>query len=205
MTTEQKTLDAALRAWRATEAKSLGKPAFVVFGDRTLRQIVLDAPSTIEDLQNVSGIGPVKAERWGRSILSVLNGSSSSDVGSAVPPLSSPVPKVAAGSKQGRLPRSMPTVQTAISYLQQRSDSGTAAAPLPSLEQALKVWRMHEARRLNRAPFDLLRDPAIQEIASLKPRTVEALRTLTCVERGFADQFGEAVCSVIASNDRQQA
>ncbi len=72
LTAEQKALDAALRAWRSTEAKQLGKPAFVVFGDRTLRQIVLDAPSTLQELETISGIGPAKIERWGDSLCQVV-------------------------------------------------------------------------------------------------------------------------------------
>lgn len=72
LTAPQKLLDAALRAWRADEAKSMKKPAFVVFGDRTLRHIVLEAPLSVEDLQGVSGIGTAKAARWGDAIVDVI-------------------------------------------------------------------------------------------------------------------------------------
>jgi len=74
LTADQKIADAALRGWRADEAKKLKKPAFVIFGDRTLRQIVLDNPRTVEDLEDVSGIGAAKAARWGDAIIAALHG-----------------------------------------------------------------------------------------------------------------------------------
>jgi len=74
LTAQQKTLDAALRAWRAEEARTMKKPAFVVCSDRTLRQLVLKAPRTIDELEGVSGIGAAKASRWGDAILAVLRG-----------------------------------------------------------------------------------------------------------------------------------
>ena len=72
LSAEQKLLDAALRAWRSEEAKSLKKPAFVVFGDRTLRHLVLEAPQSVDELQGVSGIGAAKASRWGDAIIEVI-------------------------------------------------------------------------------------------------------------------------------------
>ena len=193
LTTEQKTLDAALRAWRAAEAKSLGKPAFVVFGDRTLRQIALDAPATAADLQGISGIGPAKAERWGEAILAVVNGTTPPQ--SMVPAIASPPRERTA--KPAPL-QSKPTVQTTISYLQPRGADGNSA-PI-SLEHALKIWRMHEAKRLSTTPFDLLHDRTIREIVAIKPLSVDDLRGVTGVASDFADQYGEAVCTVVARN-----
>jgi ATP-dependent DNA helicase RecQ len=74
LTADQKIADAVLRGWRADEAKKLKKPAFVIFGDRTLRQIVLDNPRSVEDLEGVSGIGAAKAARWGDAIIAALHG-----------------------------------------------------------------------------------------------------------------------------------
>jgi ATP-dependent DNA helicase RecQ len=195
LTADQKTLDAALRAWRAAEAKTLGKPAFVVFGDRTLRQIVLDTPTSAADLQGISGIGPAKADRWGAAILAVVNGTTPSQ--SSTQALAAPT------RERQRSPRlapeqPRPTVQTTISYLQPRSVEAPLAAPAKTLEHALKVWRMQEARRLDKAPFDLLRDPAILAIASSMPRSVEALREVDGVDVDWAMVHGDAVCAVVS-------
>ena len=194
LTAEQKTLDAALRAWRAAEAKSLGKPAFVVFGDRTLRQIVLEAPTTADDLQGVSGIGPAKAERWGAAILAVVNGTAPPQ--STAPSLAGPS-RARESAGKGTPQQLRPTVQTTISYLQPRTAQPTASAPTTSLEHALKVWRMREAQRLNKAPFDLLRDPAIVAIAASMPQSLEALCDVAGVDATWAEKHGDAVCAMV--------
>ncbi|WP_446745352.1 RecQ family ATP-dependent DNA helicase [Silvibacterium acidisoli] len=60
-----------LRAWRSGEAKKHGFPAFRIFGDKTLRAIVLERPRTMDDLLQISGIGPEKASRFGTEICSI--------------------------------------------------------------------------------------------------------------------------------------
>ena len=206
LTTGQKALDAALRTWRAAEAKSLGKPAFVVFGDRTLRQIVLDAPSSAAELQGVSGIGPAKAERWGDAILAVVNGAAPAQSTPAAPrptqaqAAAVPPARPAVQTTRPPLQAARPGVQTTISYLQPRSSDGPPPGPVDSLEQALKVWRMREAKRLDRAPFDLLRDGAIREIVASKPRSVGDLLEVSGVDSDWVERFGEAVCGVVAQH-----
>jgi ATP-dependent DNA helicase RecQ len=61
-----------LRAWRAATAKELGMPAYVIFHDATLRQIATEAPTTLEALSTISGVGQNKLERFGQQILDTL-------------------------------------------------------------------------------------------------------------------------------------
>jgi superfamily II DNA helicase RecQ len=68
-------LESKLRAWRLEEAKKNGFPAFRIFGDKTLRGIVLERPRTMEDLLRVDGIGPEKASRFGESICAICSAS----------------------------------------------------------------------------------------------------------------------------------
>jgi ATP-dependent DNA helicase UvrD/PcrA len=62
----------ALRRWRRERAERDGVPAYVVFHDSTLAEIASRRPSTLSDLQAVSGIGPAKLERYGPDVLGVL-------------------------------------------------------------------------------------------------------------------------------------
>jgi ATP-dependent DNA helicase RecQ len=62
----------ALRAWRAEEAKSAGVPAYIVFGDATLRAIALAKPSTVEDLDGITGIGEKKRASYGDAVIAVV-------------------------------------------------------------------------------------------------------------------------------------
>jgi ATP-dependent DNA helicase RecQ len=63
---------AALRAWRAEVAREHNLPAYIVFNDATLAQMALTAPSSLDELSGISGVGAKKLEAYGREILRVL-------------------------------------------------------------------------------------------------------------------------------------
>ncbi len=62
----------ALRAWRKAEADAAGMPAFVVFTDATLLAIAEAMPTSPDALGRISGVGPVKLERYAAGVLGVL-------------------------------------------------------------------------------------------------------------------------------------
>lgn len=47
-------------------------PAYVVFNDATLYAIAEQRPTTPDDLLDISGIGPVKVERYGDAVLDIV-------------------------------------------------------------------------------------------------------------------------------------
>lgn len=73
---EEKPEDAALvdalKKWRRREASEQNVPPYIIFGDRTLSEIVALKPQTEDDLRLVSGIGETKAERYGEAILRIV-------------------------------------------------------------------------------------------------------------------------------------
>ena len=60
-----------LRTWRAERARAAGKPAFVVFDDKTLWLVSAVLPTTEAGLLAISGIGPVKLESYGDELISI--------------------------------------------------------------------------------------------------------------------------------------
>ncbi|MFI8592952.1 DNA helicase RecQ [Microbacterium sp. NPDC078428] len=62
----------ALRAWRAEEARRQGVPAYIVFGDATLRALAEHRPSSEAELGGISGIGEKKREAYGEAVLAVI-------------------------------------------------------------------------------------------------------------------------------------
>jgi DNA helicase-2/ATP-dependent DNA helicase PcrA len=62
----------ALRRWRRERARADGVPAYVVFHDRTLAEIVRRRPATRDELAAVVGIGPAKLDRYGDDVLAAL-------------------------------------------------------------------------------------------------------------------------------------
>ncbi len=71
---EQELLFQALRVLRTEIAREQGVPPYVVFHDRTLREMVARHPRTLDALAQVSGVGETKLERYGERFLVVLNG-----------------------------------------------------------------------------------------------------------------------------------
>ena len=62
----------ALKKWRRKEAAEENVPPYIIFGDKTLYELVALKPRTHEDLLMVTGIGERKAERYGEAILRVM-------------------------------------------------------------------------------------------------------------------------------------
>jgi DNA helicase-2/ATP-dependent DNA helicase PcrA len=63
---------AALKEWRLARARAEEVPAYVVFNDRTLAELVARTPTTLAELADVPGIGPAKLERYGEDLLAAL-------------------------------------------------------------------------------------------------------------------------------------
>ena len=61
-----------LRSWRAEQAREQGVPAYIVFGDATLRGIAVTRPATLAELGGISGVGEKKLEQYGESLLEVV-------------------------------------------------------------------------------------------------------------------------------------
>ena len=62
-------LFARLRAVRARLARLQGVPAYVVFSDKTLREMALTRPGSMEELLEVGGVGESRARRYGQAFL----------------------------------------------------------------------------------------------------------------------------------------
>jgi ATP-dependent DNA helicase RecQ len=62
----------ALRAWRAEQAREQGVPAYIVFGDATLRALADRRPRSSDDLSGITGIGAKKREAYGDAVLAVI-------------------------------------------------------------------------------------------------------------------------------------
>nr|WP_314844711.1 DNA helicase RecQ [uncultured Microbacterium sp.] len=62
----------ALRAWRAETAREQGVPAYIVFGDATLRALAESRPASLSDLSGITGIGAKKRDAYGEGVLAVI-------------------------------------------------------------------------------------------------------------------------------------
>jgi superfamily II DNA helicase RecQ len=61
-----------LKKWRIEHARASDVPAFVIFNDATLHEVARQQPSTARELTAISGIGTVKAQRFGPDLLRLV-------------------------------------------------------------------------------------------------------------------------------------
>jgi ATP-dependent DNA helicase RecQ len=62
----------ALKAWRSEVAREHALPAYVIFHDATLAEMARRAPTTLDELAQISGVGGRKLDAYGAAILRVL-------------------------------------------------------------------------------------------------------------------------------------
>ncbi len=63
----------SLRARRAEIAKEQGVPAYVIFHDATLMEMVENKPRTLSAMAAISGVGDAKLTKYGKPFLEVIN------------------------------------------------------------------------------------------------------------------------------------
>lgn len=61
-----------LKEWRRQKAKELDVPAFIVFGDQTLKNLAIKVPQNETELLSVHGIGESKVKSFGKDILVIM-------------------------------------------------------------------------------------------------------------------------------------
>jgi len=61
-----------LRTWRRDEAQERGVPPYIIFSDRTLRELARLRPTTLYELRGVYGIGDAKLEAFGEAIARII-------------------------------------------------------------------------------------------------------------------------------------
>lgn len=72
LSTESEERFQSLRDWRKKKAKELDVAAFVIFSDRTLKEIAILNPSSVDALERIHGFGAVKLEKFGAEIIEFL-------------------------------------------------------------------------------------------------------------------------------------
>jgi ATP-dependent DNA helicase RecQ len=72
LSTTDQALFAMLRNVRAQLAKTQGVPPYMVFGDKTLKQMALEKPGTDEAFLSISGVGESKLDKYGSLFMEAM-------------------------------------------------------------------------------------------------------------------------------------
>ncbi len=62
-----------LKDLRKKIAKQAGQPPYNIFQDPSLEEMAIQYPVTLEELQNITGIGAGKAQRYGKEVVEVIS------------------------------------------------------------------------------------------------------------------------------------
>jgi ATP-dependent DNA helicase RecQ len=69
----QQQLFERLREWRKAQAKLEKVPPYVIFHDKTLREITEKNPVVISDLLQINGISDRKLDKYGKALLKLIS------------------------------------------------------------------------------------------------------------------------------------
>ena len=61
-----------LREWRRARSNEIGVPLYIVLQNKTIEDLAIRNPQTMEDLKEIYGIGEVKASTYGEELLGIL-------------------------------------------------------------------------------------------------------------------------------------
>jgi superfamily II DNA helicase RecQ len=80
-----------LRQWRTSQAREQSVPPYVVFHDRVLRAVATRLPADPESLRAIPGVGPAKLERYGNTVLAIVQAHLADTAQPDLSPASAPV------------------------------------------------------------------------------------------------------------------
>ena len=197
---EQQTIEDRLRAWRKAEAAKTGKPAFIVFGDKTLRALAVAAPTTLSAMATVAGVGPDKLERYGADVLAVLRADQTSSPATSTT-LARPLPDT--GQPASCTPPSFIAQPKADVRVASRV-TAVAAAPAAdamtaeqqAVEDRLREWRRLESERIGMPQFFVLGSAALRDLAQAQPRSIPELQNVSGISQEKIDRFGAEIVRI---------
>jgi ATP-dependent DNA helicase RecQ len=223
-TAEQKSLEANLRAWRKSEAAKTGKPAFIVFSDTVLQNLVVIAPKNLTELRTISGIGPDKIDRYGAEIIALCRYEAPNQITSLKFSGSQPINKTFPSSDARKEASSRPKAASFAAVVEKPAlslskgpphfaNSGTSfpetytrpRAPEPTetltptqqaLDSRLREWRQSESEKLNLPLFFVLASTTLRNIVLTHPQTLSQLKTIHGLTHEKIEKFGPGILEI---------
>ena len=137
----------ALRQWRQARARAEEVPAYVICGDKTLRELVEQQPQTPAALHDIYGLGEAKIQKFGAELLAVCQNAAA----------------------EGQRPSENP--QNPFSDgLQAPAEPPAELHPRRAeLETALRQWRRQRAEAENTAEHTVCPDDSLADLAAFPP------------------------------------
>ncbi len=166
-------LEEALRAWRREQAHQRDVPAYVIFPDRTLDDLVERLPTTLRELGACHGIGPAKLEGFGEELLAIISGRSAT----------------------GEVAATVPNAPHDASATSQATAVGTAP---DGLAERLRSWRVERARELDVPAYRVFSNRTLDDLCARLPTTDEELLACSGIGPVKFEQCGDELLAIVA-------
>jgi DNA helicase-2/ATP-dependent DNA helicase PcrA len=167
-----------LRRWRLERARRDEVPAYVIFPDRTIEELVARRPATVVELAGIHGLGPGRLARFGDELLSVVGG-------------------LPAGGNGRVEPEAAGVVRTVVREPARAVSVGADAHS--DVYAALADWRRGRARSDEVPPYIVFANRVLTAIAEAQPRTHDELAAVPGVGPAKLDRYGAEVLEVVAT------
>ena len=194
LSAEQTLVAERLRAWRTAEAAKSGKPAFLIFSDKTLTALAATSPATLVSMGQVAGIGPDKLERYGADVLRVIRHQANPG---------SPPPQVPSGSAGERfhVGRSPASEALQIADAVQLGERGpllerSLTTEQQQLESRLRSWRQMASEKAGMPQFFVLASATLRDLAIVRPQSIPELRSINGLTLEKIERFGGEILGI---------
>ena len=175
----------ALRRWRLERARADAVPAYVIFPDRTIDEILERRPASVAELSGIHGLGPSRLGRFGGELSAAIEEALRLDT---TPGEDGPQPARPVGE------RTEPGTHPAAEH-----DGSGEAAGDGALYGALAAWRRDRSRSEAVPPFHVFGNRVLAAIADARPRSRDELAEIAGVGPRKLERYADEVLEVVAS------
>ncbi|MDO5069754.1 MAG: DNA helicase RecQ [Neisseria zoodegmatis] len=182
----------ALRAWRLKRAQAEEVPAYVIFGDKTLRDIVEKLPAGLADLHDIYGLGEAKINSFGADIIEVCQTAAASSRPSESE-LGELHPNPQSGFRQSELSELRPNSPAAVS---DNFSDGLETERDQQLWQALNTWRSSKAQAESVTLHTVCPDDSLLDLVRNTPEEAADLNAIYGLGAVRIGKFGNDILAV---------
>lgn len=176
-------------ALREQLARSTDRDPYLVFENRTARELATYRPASMDALRTVWGIGERRAGWFGQELLRLIAEWETAHPG-APPAASNPAVQPALGLRPGRVSSG---VTSAVSDEDVRPDD--------PLYVALRAWRSERARSEGAPAYTIFADRTLRDLVRLRPRNMHALMRVWGLGESRVERFGRDLLEVVAAHE----
>ena len=166
----------AILALRDRLARNAGKPPYVVFEERTAREVATYRPHDEAALLATWGVGETRARWFGAQLLALVR-----DWEQAHPETASAPPRPAPAAKRGRA----------------SADAGPEVAFDDPLFENLREWRRDRARREGVPAYTFFTDRTARELVARRPADREGLHDIWGLGDARVEAIGDELLALI--------